>query len=143
MRMYTTIRTDTIERKIANYELYGNHDAADALRDLGVPVRDWKIALEVYQLAQAAIKLGYTVTDSTLIRYRVTAIQLMTEVIKLKKSSFGYTLKSIDDILTRFEIHRVGNQWHVFKGYDHNPPIYKASTLKEARAAIAQAIVER
>lgn len=145
MRMYTTIRTDTIENKIANYELHGNHDAAAALRDLGVPAREWKIALEVYRLALSAIDLGYTVATATLDRYRIKAIELMTEEIKLKKASFGYTLKSLERFTSHYEIHRKGDQWHVIKGYNFpdTPPIYKASTLKDARAAIAQSIVER
>lgn len=145
MRMYTTVRTDTIESKIANYELSGNYDAAAALRDLGVPVREWKIAYEVYRLALSAIDLGYTVAPATLDRYRLKAIELMTDEIKLKKTSYGYMLKSLDRFTSHYEIHRVQDQWHVIKGYNSsdNPPIYKAGTLKDARAAIAQSIVER
>jgi len=49
-RMYTKIRTDTMENIIAWQEFTGEYDAAAVLRELcntfGIPVREDKIAFE-------------------------------------------------------------------------------------------------
>ena len=56
-RMYSTIRTDTVEDAIAIHQARGNYEAEQAVRDLcrGVPIREDAIA-ELVAMHQATIE---------------------------------------------------------------------------------------